>query len=370
MESGSTFGDRVRAFARPWELATFVWVPTIMLGFACWHELRARDALQDFGIFRTASRTVLRGASPYVPATPHALVGFDKFVYPPAAAVAFAPLAFIPAELARLLMLLGGLACILGALRLLGVADWRCYGVAAMSAPVVNSLALGALSSFLLFGTALVWRYRDRVGVAAPAAALTTIAKLFLWPLLVWLAATRRVRAVAWSFAAAVVAIIGGWAIVDFAGFRTYPRMLRILTDLEGGVSYGPLALLHLSSSARTVVSIAVALGVIAAVYAAARSSDGDRRAFAVAAIGALVATPILWLHYLVLLFVPLALYRPRLSAVWFVPLVLWAVPSTNSHGITWHILLATGVVAVVSIATLSPARERRGARRAVSVQA
>ncbi|MGH7342691.1 MAG: hypothetical protein ACREKH_19575, partial [Candidatus Rokuibacteriota bacterium] len=36
-----------------------------------------------------------------------------------------------------------------------------------------------------------------------------------------------------------------------------------------------------------------------------------------------LVLTPILWLHYLVLLVVPIALARPRLSALWFVPLAL-----------------------------------------------
>ena len=33
--------------------------------------------------------------------------------------------------------------------------------------------------------------------------------------------------------------------------------------------------------------------------------------------------TPILWLHYLVLLVVPIALARPRLSALWFAPLAL-----------------------------------------------
>src|SRR3954454_18142197 len=145
MDLGRSFGDRVRAFARPWELASFFWVPLVALTFAFWHELRARDALQDFAIFRVAARTVFHGASPYVPADPHALAGFDKFVYPPAAAILFAPFAFVPIELGRVLMLFAGLASIFGALRLLGVEDWRCYGVAAMSAPVVNSLALGAL---------------------------------------------------------------------------------------------------------------------------------------------------------------------------------------------------------------------------------
>jgi hypothetical protein len=35
------------------------------------------------------------------------------------------------------------------------------------------------------------------------------------------------------------------------------------------------------------------------------------------------VLTPILWLHYLVLLVVPIALARPRLSLLWFAPLAL-----------------------------------------------
>ena len=38
-------------------------------------------------------------------------------------------------------------------------------------------------------------------------------------------------------------------------------------------------------------------------------------------------------MHYLLLLFVPIALYRPRLSGLWFLPLLLWLTPSSNSHG-------------------------------------
>ena len=54
-----------------------------------------------------------------------------------------------------------------------------------------------------------------------------------------------------------------------------------------------------------------------------AHDGDGDRRAFVLALAAAFVLTPILWLHYLVLLVVPIALARPRLSALWFVPLAL-----------------------------------------------
>src|SRR5437016_2706725 len=60
------FADRLRGFARPWELACFIWVPAIALAYVFWYELRARSALEDFGISRAAARAVLHGRSPYV----------------------------------------------------------------------------------------------------------------------------------------------------------------------------------------------------------------------------------------------------------------------------------------------------------------
>lgn len=361
------FGDRIRAFARPWELASFLWVPAIALAYASEHELRARDALQNFAIFRTAAKTVLHGGSPYVAANAQALAGFDKFVYPPVTAFLFAPFAVVPLEAARVLMLAAGLAAVLGALYLLEVEDWRCYGVAVMTAPVVNSLALGALSSFLLLGVAATWRYRDRPRVAGPVAALTIVTKLFLWPLGVWLFAVRRIRALAWCAFAALVLVGGGWAAIGFAGARTYPRTLRILEQIESHVSYGPLALFHLSSGARSLLSAVLAVIVVAAVVTTARSRDGERRSLAVAIVGALVVSPLLWLHYLVLLFVPLALYRPRLSGLWFVPLALWLTPSSNSHGETWRVLLVLAVVAVVVARTVLATRRQRPSLALVS---
>jgi alpha-1,2-mannosyltransferase len=189
------FGDRLRSFAKPWELAAFVWLPGIGIGYACWYELRARDALQDFRIFRTAALAVVHGRSPYVVPNAAAFAHFDKFVYPPIAALFFAPFAALPLGAARVLMFIAGLAAVLGALRVLRVEDWRCYGVAIVSAPAINTLALGALTSFLLLGAALAWRYRDKAWVAAAATAFTAVLKLFLWPLGVWLLATRRWRA-------------------------------------------------------------------------------------------------------------------------------------------------------------------------------
>lgn len=352
VERLQAFGDRLRSFAQPWEIASFLWVPSIVIGFACWYEIRARDALQDFGIFRTAAQAVIHGRTPYVHPTAAAFADFDKFVYPPVAALVFAPLAALPAGPARVLMFVAGLAAILGALRLLQVRDWRCYGVAIVSAPAINTLALGAITSFLFLGAALAWRYRDEPRVAALATALTAVLKLFLWPLAVWLLATRRWRTALLCAALGAVLLLGGWAVIDFAGLGSYPTVVRLLEHVEGPVSYSVVALLGLSGSAATGLTAVLSLASVAGIWLASRKG-GDRRAFSVAVVASLVATPLIWMHYLLLLYVPIALYRPRLSGLWFLPLLLWLTPTTHSQGTTWRIALGLGVVCIVAIRTV-----------------
>jgi alpha-1,2-mannosyltransferase len=360
------FGDRLRTFAKPWELVSFVWIPAIALAFASWAEVHSRDPLQDFGIFRSAALDVVHGRSPYVHPSAAALSHFDKFVYPPVAALVFAPFAAFPDGAARVLMALAGLAALLGALRALRVEDWRCYGVAVVSAPAINTLALGALTSFLLFGTALAWRYRDNAVIAALSTAFVVVLKLFLWPLGIWLLATRRWRTTVICAAIGLALVLAGWAVIDFAGFRSYPTLVRLLEHVDGPVSYSVVALLGLSGDAQTAVAVVLSLLGTVAIVLAARGRGGDRRAFAVAVVVSLLATPILWLHYLLLLFVPIALYRPRLSGLWFLPVLLWVTPTTHSHGASWRILLALVVVTVVAIRTVGssvgPGLTRRGA--------
>jgi alpha-1,2-mannosyltransferase len=359
------FGDRLRSFAKPWELAAFVWLPGIGLGYACWYELRAHNSLQDFGIFRTAALAVVHGRSPYVVPSAAAFAHFDKFVYPPVAALFFVPFAALPSGVSRVVMFAVGLAAIFGALRLLRVEDWRCYGIAVVSAPAINTLALGALTSFLLLGAALAWRYRDMPWVAALATALTAVLKLFLWPLGVWLLATRRWRAAVLCAGLGFVLLLGGWAVIDFAGLRSYPTVVHLLERVEAPASYSAVALLGVSGSAQTAATVALSLAAVAGIAFAARGADGDRRAFGVAVVASLVVTPLVWLHYLLLLFLPIALYRPRLSGIWFLPLLLWLTPTTHSHGTTWRIALALAVVAVVAVRTVGasakPALSRGG---------
>jgi alpha-1,2-mannosyltransferase len=371
MPSFRSLPDRLRASAKPWELGVFVWIPGLALTYSFWWELRSASPVQDFGIFRLAAEAVLHGRSPFPPATAAGVAGFDKFVYPPSTALLFAPLAGLPLRVAQVVMLVLAVACVVAALRLLGVGDWRCYGVAVMSAPAVNSLALGAVTPLLLVGVAAGWRYRERAGISGLVTGVTTVGKLFLWPVGLWLLATRRLLAtlVAVAFAAGLVLV--GWAVIGFAGFRSYPHLLRELARAEEGTSYSPVALFGLSGSSAGLLTAALAASVILAVFLGSRGHDGDRRGLTLAVIGSLVATPIVWLHYFLLLLVPIGLYRPRLSPLWFAPVLLWLTPAAHSHGVTWHIALALGITALVAVRTTAERQTRwllawTGAIRAV----
>jgi alpha-1,2-mannosyltransferase len=363
--------DRLRASARPWEVGVFVWIPALALAYSFWWELRSASPVQDFGIFRLAAKALLHGRSPFPPATAEGVAHFDKFVYPPSTALLFAPLAGLPLRVAQVAMLVLAIVCVLAALRLLGVTDWRCYGVAVMSAPAVNSLALGAVTPMLLLGVAAGWRYRERPGISGLAVGLTTLGKLFLWPVGVWLLATRRLRATLVAVAVAAGLVLIGWAVIGFAGFRSYPHLLRVLARAEEGTSYSPVALFGLSGSAAGLLTLLLAVLVILGVCLAARGADRDRRSLALAVIGSLLATPIVWLHYFLLLLVPIGLYRPRLSPLWFAPVLLWVTPAAHSHGVTWRIALALGIAALVALRTTAERRTRwlaawTGAIRAV----
>jgi hypothetical protein len=260
------------------------------------------------------------------------------------------------------------------ALRLLGVRDWRCYGLALVTAPVLDAVSLGTLSSALLLGVAAAWRYRDRQHVAAVITAVTAVAKVFVWPLLVWLLATRRLWTALEAAALSLILLVVGWAAIGFSGLRAYPHLLHLLSRAEAVQSFSLVGLLRLEGGAATALEGVLVVAVIAAVVVASRGKDGDRRSLAVAVAGALLATPVLWLHYLVLLFVPIALARPRLSAVWFLPLLFWVTPLAHSDGSVWRTCFALAVAAVIVLLTVAPSAsaaaprpDRAGARRVLS---
>ena len=346
---------RMRAMGQPWELALFLWLPALFFAAVLAVDVRFRSSLGDWEIFRHASHLALGGHSPFSIADPSVLGHNDQFVYPPITALFIAPFAALPDEAGRAAVFLLTLVCVPLALRLLGVRDWRCYGIAVLTAPVLNAVSLGTLSSVLLLGVAAAWRYRDRRHVAAATTAVTGVAKLFVWPLFVWLLATRRLRTAVEAGAVALLLLVGGWAAIGFAGLRSYPRLLHVLSQVEAVQSFSLVGLLRVHGGIATALTVLLAAAVVAGVVLAARGEDGDRRSLAVAVAGTLLATPVLWLHYLVLLFVPIALTRPRLSALWFAPLAFWVTPLAHSDGSVWRTCFVLAVAALIVLRALLP---------------
>ncbi len=339
----------------------------------------------DFTIFLDAGNDVLAGRSPYVSS-----VGIgptqSPYAYPPVLALAVAPLAalperavhdtFVPGVLWSLVLL----AATVGALVVLGVSDWRCYPIALVSPLVAEPVEYGAVGPILLLLCALAWRFRDRAGAAGTALGAAAVLKLFLVPLLLWLAFTRRLRAALLGVAVAVALALGSWAVVAFRGLHGYPHLLRKLTDVEADQSYSAFAILRalgLPKAASEVVVILAGLALLALAARAARSPsldavDRDRRSLILALAAALVLTPILWLHYLVLLLLPIGLARPRLSPLWLVPL-LFAVFEALDWYRGWprgdgKALASVAVLVALTFAASLRQQTRRADRRAAAV--
>lgn len=319
----------------------------------------------DFHPVWRAGRAVLSGVSPYV--APDSLLTLrvgeiHAFVYPAPLALVAAPLGSLPYGVAAGIYMAVLLASLGLGLWLLGVRDWRCFGVAFLSMPVYTALSLGTLTPLLFLGTAAAWRYRDRRWVAAVAVAAVVVIKIFLWPLVLWLFLTRRKAAALLSLAIAATASALSWWILGFAGFRAFPSLLRTLSRVEYSASYSISALAHslgLGTSAAYAIAAAPGIAAVAMLATVARRNPESPLALSLGIAAGLATTPILWLHYLALLYVPLALARPRLSPLWFLPLAFWATPSQDSHGDTWRIALALLVAVLVVLGTRSGARER-----------
>ena len=81
------------------------------------------------------------------------------------------------------------------------------------------------------------------------------------------------------------------------------------------------------SPALATVFVAVIGLGVLAA----SRLIADERITFTLAVLAALVLSPVVWIHYLVLLYVPIAIARPRLSPLWFAP-ALYAPIGLKAH--------------------------------------
>jgi hypothetical protein len=279
-------------------------------------------APHDLDVFLRAAGKVVHAASPY------AFDGDKTFAYPPLLAWLVAPLHPLSGSAAAIVWTLLSLGCVGLALWLLDLRDWRCYALAFVFLFTRSSVDLGTIEPLLLVAVAAAWRWRDAAWPAAGAVGAAIVLKLFLWPLAVWFAITRRWRAAIAAVGFALGLALVSWAAIGFAGIGDYPGVLRRLADDESTSSYSVVALgvrAHLPLLASRIIAVLVTLALLAAAGWVARDErrtkhERDVVTLTITLAAALAASPIVWIHYFLLLLVPLALIRPRLSLLWFVP--------------------------------------------------
>ena len=279
----------------------------------------------DFAVnIWAAGRTYLDGSSP-LPAPTVEAVFPSAASYPPIANVVTLPFALPPVAESRLVWTFMLAGCVFAALKVQGVADWRCYLAAFVSPAVVTGLAWGNVSLLLVLGLAFAWRWRNRPVAAGLAVGLLVALKLFLWPLVPWLWFTGRRRAALISVSAGVVFLLVPWAVIRFDRMTEYPRLLATITDVWGRLSVSLYAVLVNHGTPDLEAQVLLVILALAGIAAIAAARERDATAFTLAVVVALLTTPVVWGHYFALLLVPTAILAPGFSWLWLLPLLSFA---------------------------------------------
>jgi len=283
----------------------------------------ANDAFAfDFaGTLWDPAIAVLDGRSPYpAPLVSEVDIGNPGY-YPPLLMLLVAPLTFVPWAVGAAIWtaLLAG--ALVGTLYLLRVRDLRCYALMLISAPAVYGLIWANATLLLLPLVALAWRWRERWLRSGALVGLAIAVKLFLWPLLFWQLGTRRYRALGMAVAVAAAGVLVPWALIGFDGLASYPDLLRVAQEIYSLHGYSVATILGaLGVETETATWGGLVLGGAIAVLAfAAGRRHHDEVSLSLALFAALIASPIVWEHYFALLLIPLAIARPRFSALWMI---------------------------------------------------
>jgi hypothetical protein len=319
----------------------------------------------DFRPLYWAAESVVAGENPYPAKDALLTASGGPYVYPPLPALLAIPLTSLAIDVAGLVVM-GTLVLVALAIPfVLGVRDWRCYGLVLLWPPVISAIQTGNVTLWIALAAAVAWQARDRERLASAAIGLTLALKFLLWPLAVWLAATRRVLGVALACGVGVLLLVIPWTAIGFDGLSDYPDLLRRLEDAVGRDSYTlynvALDLGAPAAVART-LWLSAGLAILAAVVAMGRRGN-ERGAFILALAAALALSPLVWLHYFALLVVVTAIARPTLGIVWFVPLVMYVLPGSGGPSALGRVVGLVAAAATILLALRAQPTEDRPPR-------
>lgn len=356
--------DRRSQFSMALQQVLFVVLPVFVTVSSLHNALRGRWLASDFRyVYWVAGRHLLDGTSPYVSIAAQ-VRSQVAFAYPAVTAMLFAPFALVSRSVIEIPFLLACMAMVPLTIWVLGVRDWRVYGIAMLWGPVSAGWHTANLTLPIMLLIAIIWRYRDeRPRLTGVLVALAVSLKPFAWPLVLWLIATRRWRASLSGLVCGVAINAVAWTLL---GYRTIGQFLQItsrVTAHHWKQGYGVRALaMHLgfSDGFGSAAQIALTGVLIVAVLLAARDRGLELRTIALTIGLMLVASPLVWSHYFALLLIPIALRRQRLSLIWLLPVAMWVCPISRWL-VTWQVVLAW-VIAGASLTALSLGRDQ-GAR-------
>jgi hypothetical protein len=336
-------------------------IPFISLYFVLGNVVASGSAQSvDFGYaYYGAAKRILAGASIYPTDGFRPVSGIIvDYVYPPLIAIVTIPFTALPVNVAVGIFTAMLIGAFVATLFVLGVRDWRCYGVAFVWPPVLEAIQTGNVTIFLCLAAALTWRFRDRPLACGASLGLSLATKILLWPLAIWQLATRRLRAALWSLMVATGVLFVTWSVIGFRGLTEYPGLLRRLSDVMDERAYSVYALgvdVGISPDVARVLGLALALALLSAVVVLGRRGD-DRRAFILAIAATIACSPVVWLHYFVLLVVVVALVEPQLGPLWFIGFPMQAVVSTGLYnGSTFQTASMLVLAAVTIVLALRP---------------
>jgi alpha-1,2-mannosyltransferase len=322
--------------------ALTVWLPvTVALVFAWWLSLQ--DAHADLRVFYDAGKSVLDGESPYPHLGTAEVYSEHAFVYPIAAVLPFVPLALLPWGLAKFVFYALSAAAVVYAVRLTGARAAAPYLAVFLSASFVRSAQLGTLNALLLAGLLVAWHYREHV---APLVAILTaviVPKLFLVPLLGWPFVLRRWKATALACAAIGAILLAGFAVGPLSA-GDYGQLLGELSGRLAQKGWGPYRLLLDAGGSATVARAgawAIAGAILTASYGWYLRHRAEVVLFSGAIVAAILASPIVWTHYYLLMFAPLLV--AGLRARWLVgfAVVTWIFSPPMGTGAVARTLLS-----------------------------
>jgi glycosyl transferase family 87 len=325
-------------------IAPIVSVPLIFVTVVPWHNF----AVDFHSWYWLAGHRVLHGISPYAVPSP------NEFNYPAFGALLFVPFALIPHALAGVLFTVLVLAAVPASLWLLRVRDWRVYGVVMFWLPVIVGYVTANVSLLVLLGLAAIWRYRDRELLAGAVLAVLISVKVFVFPLAIWFLATRRFKAFGQTVLVTAVLNVISWAVLGFHQLPIYVHALKEFTRLNEKLEYSIVGLaMHLGAGqtvgdALGLLLAAAVIGVTLRVH----GPDRERIVFTGCVAAGILASPIVEIHYLVLLIAPIALMHPTFSRLWAVPILFIFVPAI--HATTSGQIIALALFAMILATTVA----------------